>query len=156
MAETTKPRTRRTQPTRRPAATAKAEGDRSDPDVPDWIERTFFSGDGPAVPAAVAMLRAGPFAAGTGMLLDSLAQMQAEAVRFGAQRVHRVLAAQAEMLACRSAAELRAAQRAYAEGLAADYAHEWSRMFGFGMRFGLGQLVPAPPEPADAHRGTPA
>lgn len=125
------------------------------PDIAEWIKTTFYAGDGPAVPPAVAMMRANPFMAHAERVIDGMAQMQAEMARFGARRIHRALEAQAEMLACRSPSELQAARAVYMERLADDYAHEWSRLLGYGMRVGMGQPLPQAPDPEDERHATP-
>lgn len=86
---------------------------------------------------------------------DSVAQMQAELACFGAQRMRRALEGQAKVRASRSPTELHEVQTSYMRDLAADYAHAWIRLFGYGMHVGLGQTVPLPPEPRGEHHATP-
>jgi hypothetical protein len=124
------------------------------PDVPHWMRDPFDPGVGSAVLPGLAMMRATPAMAILETAFDGMAQMQAEMARFGAWRAHRALEAQAEMLACRSRAELRGAQRTYMEGLAEDYVREWSRLCGYGLRVGLGQPLPPRPEPPEERHAT--
>ena len=121
------------------------------PGAVEWFWRTFR----PDAPSALPLPGGSPAVAEVERMLDSIAQVQAETARFAACRVHRALEAQAEMLRCRSGADLRAAQETYVQGLADDYAHEWARLAGYGMRLGLGLPVPPPPEPEDERHATP-
>jgi hypothetical protein len=119
------------------------------PGTAQWVRSAFQSGDGATALPGFALMRGIPVVDAAEKAVDGMAQMQAEMVRFGARRVHRALEAQAEMLACRSQAELRDAQRSYMEGFFEDYVREWSRLGSYAMRVGLGQPVPAAPEPGE-------
>jgi hypothetical protein len=156
MVTETKTATRHTSETREPTSAQDSKtGYTRLPDMNGWIQKVFYSGAAlPATPP-VAMLRAMPFPTGLGQMIDSGMQMQAEMARFGAQRVHRALEAQAALLACSSAAERAEVQTSYMHGLVEDYTHEWNRFFADGMRLGAGQPVPAPREPEEKPHATP-
>lgn len=125
------------------------------PDTGAWVERVFYSGSGEVAPTGVALLRANPLSSGLDRMVDSAVQMQAETARFCAQRVHRALEAQARLVACRTAEDVRTARQAYLHDLAEDYAHEWNRFFANGMRLAMGQPVAPPREPEDERHATP-
>ncbi|MBM2576333.1 hypothetical protein JQC91_08440 [Jannaschia sp. Os4] len=125
------------------------------PSMLDWFRAAAWPVPDSAVAPASAGWRHRPVAEGMGTTLDSLAQMQAEMARFGARRMHRALEAQAAFQRCRTPADLLEARRAYVAGLSEDYADEWMRLVGYGMRCALGQPVPPPPAPEGERHATP-
>ncbi len=81
-------------------------------------------------------------------MLDSMAQVQAELTRFGAQRVHRAMSAQEEMLGCRNLGEMRHVQAEYINGMMGDYVREWLRIMQYGMSITGGHDIEPVREPA--------
>ena len=88
--------------------------------------------------------------------VQTMVGVGAEMARFAAARLDAALAAQQEMLGCRTVSEMREVRSRYVRGAVNDYAAEWLRLVDLGL--GLGLTVArdgAVPGPAPKRHATP-